>query len=351
MARTCFFILLFVIMANSYRRDFEEDEWIDLQRHSRSNDKTLIVLSAPSVRNDYYQEIFNQIIDYMANFANLIRGKDDVLILVDAATRSYFKDKVPEEVLLEAKVDDIWIRDFAPVIPAEQIKFSYIPNYQSESITRSIENSFERWLSQNELRYKRKSNIILDGGNVVDNPSGTRAILTDRILKDNPQLTKAEAKKQLKLLMNVQEVAIIGELDGDTTGHSDGMAMWVSDDKVLLQQTPEPERSGILHELRHSFPGVEIVEIPDYYKPATWKGFTSACNIFVNSIVTDQYIYVPIFNGPHDESMIALIRSHTTKTVVPVPASKVCFMGGSVRCLSWQVKGNLKGHILELIEA
>ncbi|CAF0804425.1 unnamed protein product [Rotaria sordida] len=115
-----------------------------------------------------------------------------------------------------------------------------------------------------------------------------------------------------------------------------------------LVRVSEPERTQIIDELEKSFPGVKIIEIPDYYQYATWKGFTSACNVFVNAIVTDQYIYMPTFNGPHDASMFNLIQSHTTKNVIAVPAEKVCFMGGSVRCLSWQVKGELKKKILNL---
>ncbi|CAF3798604.1 unnamed protein product [Rotaria magnacalcarata] len=313
-----------------------------------SGEKTLIVLAAPSVNNSYYRAIFNQIIDYMANFANLVHGKDEIVILADAATLPFFNGKVNENVLIEADIEDIWIRDFSPVIPSQQIKFRYLPSYLSESVANAIDKSFEKWLSENNLNYKTKSSIILDGGNVVDNPDGSRVIITDRILKDNPQLTKAEAKEQIKDLMNLREVAIIPEVPDDTTGHSDGMLMWVNNDKILLPQASEPERTQVIDELERSFPDVDIVEIPDYYKYASWKGFTSACNIFINAVVTDHYIYMPTFDGPHDESMFKLIQSHTTKTVVAVPAEKVCFMGGSVRCLSWQVKGELKNQILQL---
>ena len=81
------------------------------------------------------------------------------------------------------------------------------------------------------------------------------------------------------------------------------------------------------------------VSLLDYYTDADWGGFSTACNIFVNSLTTDQYIYMPTFNSPHDAEMLAFIQSHTDKEVVPVPAQDVCFMGGSVRCLSWQLKG------------
>ena len=321
----------------------------DVDRSFGLAETTLIVLSAPSVKNRYYKSIFPQIIDYMSNFINLVQGKDEAVILVDSQTWHYFDGKVPKNVRILANIEDIWIRDFAPVIPSEQVKFRYNPDYLRNSVARSVDKSFLQWLSKNALNVKQSSNIVLDGGNVVDNPNGTRVILTDRILKDNPRLSKIEAKNQLKNLLNVEQVAIIPEMKGDTTGHADGVVMWSNDNKILFQEVAEPERSRILDELRTSFPGVNIVEIPDYYQHRTWKGFTSACNIFVNSIVTDRFIYVPTFNGPHDQSTISLIQTHTSKQVVSIPAEKVCFMGGSVRCLSWQVKGSLKKRILELV--
>ena len=313
-----------------------------------TDDTTLIVLSAPSVKNKYYSAVFPQIIDFMVQFANIVHGKDQVVILVNQDTLPYFQGKVSPNLLMKAKIEDIWLRDFSPVIPSRQVKFKYSPNYLSKPIYTQIENSFEHWFLSNGLTYHRKSSIVLDGGNVVDNPAGTRAIITDRILSDNPSLKKNEVKHQLKQLLDVNEVAIIREVPDDTTGHSDGMVMWANNNKILLQEMSEPERTEIITELNQSFPDVEIVEIPDYYKYETWKGFTSACNIFVNSIVTDKYIYMPTFNGPHDEEMLGLFRSHTEKIVVPVPAQSVCFMGGSARCLSWQVKGALKEHILAI---
>ena len=312
-----------------------------------TGEKTLIVLSAPSVNNKYYSSIFTNIIDYMANFANIVNGKDEVMILADAPTMPYFAGKVPSSFLIKARIEDIWIRDFSPVIPSKQVKFKYSPQSQSASVSRLIDDSFEDWFLRNNLKYHTKSSIILDGGNVVDNSAGTRIIVTDRILKDNPSLTKTQAKEKLKHTLGAHQVAIIPEVPNDTTGHADGMVMWATNNKILLQTMDEPKRTQTIDELENSFPDVQIVEVPDYYQDATWRGFSSACNIFVNSVVTDDFIYMPTFNNVHDDEMLTLIQSHTDKIVVPVPAENVCFMGGSVRCLSWQVKGENKANILQ----
>ncbi len=311
------------------------------------SDETLIVLSAPSVNNDYYSAVFDQIIDYLANFASLIENKDQVVILADAQTMPYLEDKVPSHQLIEANIEDIWIRDFSPVLPNKQIKFNYLPDFQSAWVSNLIDNSFEDWFYESGLQYGKKTNLILDGGNVVDN-GANRVVVTDRFLWDNPQFSKKTAKAKLKKVMGVSQVAVIPEVAGDATGHADGMLMFTDANTILLHQLTGNARTKTINELKNSFPGIKIVEVADYYEDDSWQGFSSACNIFVNSVVTDKYIYMPTFNTGYDAEMLNLIKANTNKTVVPVPAEDVCFMGGSVRCLSWQVKGGNADKILNL---
>jgi agmatine/peptidylarginine deiminase len=318
-----------------------------------NSEKTLIVLSAVSIHSTTYAPKNDDIIDYMINFANEVNGKDDVVILVDADTLPLFEGKVPCNTLIKADIADIWIRDYSSVIPSKQVKFKFAPSYRTDEQAKLYESSFNDWFKKTGLQYHATSDIILDGGNVVDNVAGTRVVVTDRILHDNHSLTKSDAKHQLKNLLGVQEVAIIPQTPGDTTGHADGCVMWPMDDTIVLIKSDDPEDPydrEVVHELKHSFPGVKIVGVPNYIPDTLWHGFSSAVNCFVNSIVTDRYIYMPTFNDGHDDETLELFKSITNKTVVPIPAGNVAEMGGSVRCLSWQVKGENRMKILELVE-
>lgn len=325
--------------------DMETIESTEIDTRKFNPNAQVIVLAAPSVDNNYYKEVFQDIVDFQIDYANKIDGRDEVIILVDQKTKPYYQGKVPNYVLVEANIGDIWIRDFSPVIAGNQVKFNYLPDYLSVADANYIDNSFENWYRKVGLQYGKKSSLILDGGNIVDNGKG-KVVLTDRFLYDNPQLTKAQAKNRLKNLLNAQQVAIIKETPGDATGHADGMLMWVEDNKLLLHDQPVSVKNKIINELRNAFPGVEIVIVPDYYTFEEWGGFSSACNIYVNSLVTNDFIYVPTFNDMHDQEMLNFIQSHTSKTVVEVPAENVCFMGGSLRCLSWQLDGVFADDIL-----
>jgi agmatine/peptidylarginine deiminase len=62
---------------------------------------------------------------------------------------------------------------------------------------------------------------------------------------------------------------------------------------------------------------------------------------YANMLVTNNAVYVPQYNQPsYDTQAIEVTKSHTSKKVVPVDMSKLSHMGGSVRCMSWQIESS-----------
>ncbi|MCP4198526.1 MAG: agmatine deiminase family protein [Proteobacteria bacterium] len=308
--------------------------------------KPLIVLSAPSIHDDYYAEVFDDIIAYDITFANSVAGKDNILILADEDTMPYFQGQVPEDVLLQAEVYDIWIRDFSPLFPANPAKFVYAPNYLEEQISQEIDDSFRAFTQSVGLSYPT-NDLVIDGGNFVHN-GADKAVFTERVFSDNPGMSSQEIEAALKAALGLSEIAFIPEEAGDTTGHSDGMVMWVSEEKLLVNEYDEPFRTRVLTALETAFSSVSIVEIPSDYELEIWKDFVSACGIYVNALTTPEYIYMPVFGGERDDEIVSLIADQTDKEIITVNASQVCYMGGSVRCLSWQVWGEDADKLVQL---
>ncbi len=313
---------------------------------SNTPGKPLVVIAAPSVNESYYAEVFDDIIAYDIAFANSVAGKDNIIILVDKDTRPYFEEQVPDDMLLQAEIYDIWIRDFSPLFPVNPAKFVFAPNYLEKRVAKQIDNSFRAFTQAAGLSHS-DSELVVDGGNIVHN-GVDKAVFTERIFSDNPDMTPEEIETALKDTLGLSEIAIIPEEAGDTTGHSDGMVMWVSEDTLLVNENYEPFRTQVLDALEAAFSGVDIVEIPSDYKFEIWKGFVSACGIYVNALVTPDYIYVPVFGGERDDEIVNMIAAHTEKEIVTIDASAVCFMGGSVRCLSWQVWGEDADKLVQL---
>ncbi len=318
----------------------------DQNKTIQLGDRHLIVISAPSIDNRYYKDFFHQLIAFDIAMANAITGNDLIIILVDKETKKVFKGKVPEKILLDSTVSDIWVRDIGTVFPKNPIKFVYRPNYLEKAVSTEIDTSFNQFANQVGLEFKQ-SEIVIDGGNFVDNGLN-RVVLTERIFSDNPTFQKEELISAIKREIGLNEIAVIPEEKGDTTGHADGMVMWVSESKLLVNQYDEPFRSKVLSTLKHSMPGVEIIEIPSYPTSVVYDGFPSAAGIYVNSIVTEKYIYMPTFGKPEDTQMLKLIQSYTDKKVIPIYSAQIADLGGSVRCLSFQIKGERAEKLISL---
>ncbi|WP_298066567.1 agmatine deiminase family protein [uncultured Acinetobacter sp.] len=314
-----------------------------------AKDRMLLVLSAPSIHDPYYKPAFQRIVDFQINYAQSILGNDNVVILVDEDTKPYFTGKVPEDILLVDDVRDIWMRDFTTVNPIKPVQFTYTWASMSEKQSKAVQKSFSRFADRYQIQ-RAKTDLMIDGGNLVDDYAG-RVITTTRFMEDN-ELSYNEAKQELKMVLGAKEVAIL-EPDEEVLAHSDGMVSWVDKNTLLVNdysKTPS-FRTTVMDELKTSFPSAKIVEVPVEYKTnpkGQWDGFESACGVNLNATVTHNNIYVPTFNMPHDQKALSIIKQNTSKKVIPINAESVCPMGGSVRCLTWQVTGE---NAVKLIQA
>ncbi len=312
-----------------------------------SNEKHLIVIAAPSINDTYddpfYANIFQDIIDFDVAYANAVIGHDDVRIVVDRETRKYFKGRVPSNILIDAYLPHIWMRDYTTINPSKPIQFRYTPaSFEGDQEEADyMQDGFNAFTAKFGVRYPR-TGYILDGGNIVDNYAG-RIITTTRFLTDN-HLSKTKGEAELKRLLNAKEIAILPP-DDELLAHSDGMAMFVEKNTLIVNRYEEPFRSQVLNELKSAFPGIKIIEI-DVAWDEDEEG--SACGINVNATVTKNFIYMPHFGDVASDNAMRVIRQHTTKTVIPVPANKVCTLGGSVRCLTWQLSGGPSGFLKQM---
>lgn len=349
-------IVLVILLAGIYRFNFTNDDmyvegpdgtimsYDGVTMHDNNQD--LIVIAAPSVHNEYYKDVFQDIIDFDVAYANAVMGNDEIRILVDEDTKAYFKDRVPEEILVEASVEDIWMRDFTTVNPHAPVQFRYTPasfnNDQREADL--VQTSFNAFLDAHDIQVP-KTEYFIDGGNIVDNYQG-RIITTTRFLEDN-DLSYDEGVAALKELLGAREVAILPP-DDEVLAHSDGMVMFADTDTIIVNQYDEPFRTEVHKELEQAFPGVTIVEIEAAFEDEQWdENIGSACGINVNATVTTNNIYMPHFGDSVSDTALEVIQANTSKKVIPVPAQNVCRMGGSVRCLSWQQSGEQARDVIE----
>ena len=332
---TIFFILFSTMLCFSC-----SDEPMENYTNEIANDRMLIVLSAPSIHDPYYTDDFQEIVDFQIDYAKAIVGNDNVVLIVDNSTRHYYKGKLPDDILITGNISDIWMRDFTTINPLHPVQFKYTWASVTQQESVEIQNSFKAFADKYKIE-RATSDMLLDGGNIVDNYSG-KVIATTRFMEDN-KLSALEAKQQLMFLLAATKVAIIPP-DEEILAHADGMVCWVEDNTLLVNDYSEDTafRNTVLNELASSFPNTTIIEVPvEFTKIKQAKGelIESACGVNLNATLTFNTLYVPVFGLPHDDEVLEIIKQNTTKKVIPINAEGVCGLGGSVRCLSWQLAG------------
>ena len=250
--------------------------------------------------------------------------------IVDEATRPYYSDSLPEDILLTDDVEDIWMRDFSTVHPEGFFQFRYEPNYWDDvQDAVYVQQQFTAFAQYYGLEFT-SHDFVLDGGNIVDNGKNS-LVTTTRFLDDN-DLRYEVGKTILEEITEMPAIAILPP-DDEVMGHSDGMVMWADENTLLVNQYDEPFRSEVLGELQTAFPEVQIIEVPNQVEESEWRSFNSACGVHVNSVVTYENIYMPTFGTPAaDNAEREAIAYHTPKTVHHVSAACEGPIVGIARC-------------------
>ena len=319
--------------------------------NDENTDRTLIVLAAPPASDRYYKSLRQEILDFQVAYANRILGRDNVVIIGDRKTLRELATELPEDLLLAAPMRDIWMRDFTTVIPDRPVLFRYSAVAQGGKSEDAewVQDGFVRLAKRTGMSFRRAP-WILDGGNVVDN-GFDKAIVTDRFLSDN-HLDPAAAIAALREALGVAQVAILPAHPDDRLGHADGMAAFIGSNTVALSRYAGESTEPLRQELESAFPDVRIVEIDTAFDDDAFDPeYGSARGIHVNATVTDGFIYLPVFGMETDAPALQTIREATDKEVVPIQAGKVARMGGSVRCLGAQLKGENARRLIEAARA
>ena len=131
------------------------------------------------------------------------------------------------------KTHDIWARDYCPIqVQGKRfVKFCYRPDYlrgryecliTHDDVCKQVEN----------LGKFQNPEIILDGGNVVGGKS--KAILTDKVYRENPTWKPGRLRSTLAELLHVAQCIMIPQEPGDPVGHSDGVVRFLKEDLVVV---------------------------------------------------------------------------------------------------------------------
>lgn len=311
-----------------------------------SDKAKLLVIALPEANSSYYKNNYEQILAFDIAYAKAVMGNDNIVILTDKKGYELLRHELPSDVLLHYAMYDIWIRDFSTVLPSSPILFRYTAAAQAGSQKDAdwVQARFEFFIRKLGIDYRRSS-LKLDGGNVVDDQQD-KLIVTQRFLEDN-HLDYEKGKEQLQKLTGFEQIAIIPADSDVGLAHADGMLMFIDSNTLVVNKYPALLREKIFLELNLVFPNLKIIEATTKVDEEHWDSrFPSACGLNVNAVVTDHSIYMPDFETENDDKFFTLIKSNTSKKIIRVSAKSVCKMGGSVRCLTWQLFGENANRLI-----
>jgi agmatine/peptidylarginine deiminase len=303
-------------------------------------DRHLIVISAPRRRHPKYWRHFDALIDFDIRLAEAIIGHDNVIVLASKAEMPFLRGKLPDDVLLEANLKDIWIRDFAPILATKMVQFVYRPRYLKPWGAAEASGSFASFCRRYGLKFER-SKLVLDGGNLVSNHKDM-AIVTERVLSDNPGWTQGAILAELKDKLGLQHVAIIPEEPGDVTGHADGMVSWPNDESLAVTLRSLQTYEQICGAIAHQLPSIATAQMASGYQPVRQgrsRAIASAVGCYANAVATARHLIVPKFDIRQDAIALQQYSLYSERPAHLVDAGAIAGLGGSVRCLSWQVTG------------
>lgn len=311
---------------------------------SNESKKQVIVVSLPGEVDVQYLRNLQHIADFIMEMDVKTKGRDHMIIVHDKSAWKYFKEyKFTNAHLIEVPVNDgldMWMRDFPPAMPKQQIKFKYKPQYLTSKLAARDEENFYKFAKMVGLPDFKKSDLVYESGNIVEN-GADMAITSARAYKDNPGMTKDKLVKTLESTIN-RKVAVIPDPE-DTTGHADGIVSFVEKNVLLISLFDDAEAQDLYDEIEKAvldvFPKLEVVPLPSYFIPEKIQGFSSAAGSYANSLVTYNAVYLPFFNNQtSNQRAFEVFKNSTTKEVIPVyKTAEIPVLGGSLRCMTWQI--------------
>ena len=236
---------------------------------------------------------------------------------------------------------DIWARDYMPVQVNDHklIQFTFYPDYLIEyEYLKSEPDSICADLTLNIV----KSDIILDGGNVVK--SDNCVIMTDKIVIENKhKYTKVQLLSKLRELFEVDKVVLIPWDHGERYGHADGMVRFIDNETVLLQGYYNTRKDlfkddfldYLLDSLKENHLNYEFLNI-DYPEKINAKF------AYLNYLQTKDFILLPSLGiDKDDEAMEGEIKKYFPDykdKIQKIKMNSIIAKGGALNCISWTIK-------------
>jgi len=280
---------------------------------------------------------------------------EPVTLVVDPAHAAGARGRVGTEnvELLEAPLDDSWLRDSGPLIvtgPAGRragIDFRF--NAWGEAFAPYDKDAAIAARLLEHLGIERfASPLVLEGGAIAVDGTG-RLVTTEQCLLNpnrNPLLERDEIERELSMHLGIEQVVWLGRglvEDADTDGHVDNVCAFLAPRRVLLQTVADagdPNFAYVEENARRLRDAGVEVERWELLPRATRADGSVVAIPYTNFYLCNGAAIVPLGEQDPDMDAEALRRLSALlpgREVVGVPGRVLALGGGGVHCITQQV--------------
>lgn len=275
------------------------------------------------------------------------------------------KDFGTEQIKLieDDKIQDIWIRDFAPFWKHSEngnvpVKGFYFPDYMNEDYLQASENDEAAGIKlggeKTEIISIGDDEILMDGGNLTHNGSGF-GIITNRLVSDNDYYFYTRVLKVVKSYLGLQKVVLVPVEYGDVTGHVDGMVRFISENEAIVSEYPYKweEVKIFIDKEDYLFEREQLNEIATHLQTHNLKVFRipngvpqisefgSAVGNYTNFLRVGEKVFVPQYgNAEQDAAALEAFEAagFSKAHIIPVPdCVELAELGGVLNCITTHI--------------
>ncbi|MFZ6025872.1 MAG: agmatine deiminase family protein [Bacteroidota bacterium] len=232
---------------------------------------------------------------------------------------------------------DVWAVDYMPIQITKDsfVQFVYNPDYLRNTAKWSKTISDVDTICKQINLLPKKSNIVLDGGNVTR--TSDKVIMCDKVFTENPTIKEKDLIKELQELFQVDKLIFIPTHPIDFTGHADGMVRFYDSNTVLINDySKENIEFQLSFRLALHNAGLDYIEIP--YNPYDNKKDEHANGEYINFLQMQQAIIIPTFGIKEDDTVVKQFEQlFTGQRIATINGNDLAFDGGILNCITWNI--------------
>ncbi len=259
-------------------------------------------------------------------------------------------------IYIEINTNDTWVRDYGPVCvqsESNNVLLNFKFDAWGDKYLYDHDNAFNYVLSE-KLNFNSELvdiDFVLEAGNIETN--NKRCLLSSidcfkrDISKNNLSLSAIESNFRkwfaCENIFWIDKVRLIGD---DTDGHIDNLARFCTDDIIVYSSSTSSTdaNTDALNSLQQQLQSVkqqqannlELIPLP--IPSAIVHDNTRLPASYVNFLITNQHVFVPVFNDKHDNNALKLIDDcFPSREIIDIESTTLIRQFGGIHCTSMQI--------------